>query len=430
MHTRSKTTYIRMICAQALGLTAGVGTWAAGPAGVPELPERPKIATAGGEADEDFWGSYWHTPGGLTWKEVNFEPQLNYRAFYTGNIYTIANTQARSDFLHYVSPAISMGRSFEGEARTTALRVSYQPTFVVYNDQSQFDRVDHAARFNLDHSWGEQSIEVEHKYQRTSEATIQTAYLVQQEVQRTRLGYDRPLGTKIRLETEAVQDFRDSSNAGNIQEMHLKRWQGSAFASMQVFPKITGGLGLSGGYAEQRSAVGRYTAINERVLTRWRYQLSGKVTADLDAGVQFMQSLDSGFDDPSVRPVLEGTVNYQPRYGTTFGVTGYRSAEAAEFRYGQVFSGTGVKLSARQRVFENAAIIARLSYANGEFEVLAPGSATRSDFDLYTAELEVQWRINARLTASVFYQYIDYRADVTVESLSNNQVGFNLRLMF
>ena len=109
MHTRSKKTYLRIICAHALGLSGAVGTWAAGPAGVPELPERPKVATADDGEDNDFWGSYWHTPGGLTWKEINFEPQLNYRGFYTGNIFSISSANAKSDFLHYISPAISIG---------------------------------------------------------------------------------------------------------------------------------------------------------------------------------------------------------------------------------------------------------------------------------------------------------------------------------
>lgn len=167
----------------------------------------------------------------------------SFRAFYTGNIFNSGSAASQSDFLHYVSPALQIGRVIETETRVTDIKVSYQPSFVVYTDHGEFNRVDHAARFGLDHSWGEQVLDLEHRYRKTSEATDQTAFLVAQEIHTTKLGYERPLTGKIRMTAQAVQDFRDSEFGSSGSNVSLHKWQGNTLATMDLLPQDHRGFG-------------------------------------------------------------------------------------------------------------------------------------------------------------------------------------------
>lgn len=166
-------------------------------------------------------------------------------------------------------------------------------------------------------------------------------------------------------------------------------------------------------------------------MTRWGYVISGKLTAQLDLGVQLMQSMTSG-SDPTTRPVLDANINYFPRYGTSLTLGGYRSAEAAELRLGEVYTGTGVRLTARQRAFyEKTAVVGRLGYSVIEFDRLKTGAtAAGANYDVISAGAEVQWRPNARLVAGLFYQFSDYSYEIGTSSFSNHQVGLNATLKF
>ena len=398
---------------------------------VPPLPENTHAPVGSGtEGVSDFWTDFFNGPGGWTWKRINFLADINYKGFYTDNLFTGVGAPT-GDFLHYVSPRLRLERPFETESGGTLLHVVYQPTFNLNTANPQYDRTYQALSGGFDHQWRDKTISLNQSYQKTSESSTQTGFLAPQEIYNTDVSYRTPLTGKINLDAGVDQSLGQSEAFLTIQKQTSLNWQGSAFATMDLLPKIGTGVGLSAGYTDQRAKTFAYQYFNERLLTRWNYLLTGKIVFNLDAGLQLMQSATSGTRDPSPVPIFNSSLSYTPRYGTSFSLTASRSAGAAQFYGGQTITQTGITLSARQRIYEAFALLGGFGYQIGDYNILDTStSAPNRSYDSISFSSELQWRVNARASVGVFYQHMTRKSKVASDSISNNQVGMNIDLRF
>ena len=404
---------------------------AAGLNAVPPLPEGTRSPTnSGTESASDFWTDFFNGPGGWTWNHINLQADINYKGFYTDNLFTGIGTPA-GDFLHYVSPRVRIERPFESESGGTTLQLVYQPTFIFNTDNPQYDRTYQAVRGGINHQWGDKAITLDQTYQKTSEASTQSGFLAPQENNTTDLDYRTPLTGKINMDIGLQQSLSQSDVFLTIQKQSSSSWQGTAFATMDLLPKIGTGLGLSGGYTDQRSKTFAYQYFNERILTRWIYVVTGKLSFQVDAGLQLIQSASPGSRDPNPVPIFNSTLNYAIRYGTRVSLAAARTAGAAQFYGGQSITQTSVTLSAQQRIYEAFALFGGFGYQMGGYNVLDPSLTTSShDYSSVLFSTELQWRINARASIGVFYQHLTRTSKTATDSISNNQIGVNVDLRF
>ncbi len=416
-------------CIAALAALSGASLYAAGLNVVPALPEAKTAADKGADG-EDFWGEFWNGPGGYTWKDFALTGNLNYKGFYTDNL-QVSGTSKVSDFANYLTPLIQIDRNVESTTGGTGVHVAYQPTFIFNASHPEYDRNYQAIRGSVDHEWGEKSITLSHRYQKTSEGLTQSGVLAPQQGNETLLDFQSPLTGKVRLDLLASQSLSETDPVLGFSKQSVDGWEGTAFATMDLFPKITAGLGLGGGYGEQRNPTKDYRFVNERLLTRWNYLLSGKLTLSLDAGLQFAQSQDDGVRDPEVAPIFNFLLTYNPRYGTSFSLLAGRSSGSAQFFSGQNVVQTSTQLLARQRLYENFALIAGFGYILGDYQVLDTSILNRAaGYEGYNFNAEVQWRINARISSGLFYQYQTRTSARTIDALNSNQVGLTVDLRF
>lgn len=396
---------------------------------VPALPEsRASEKTVASPEDADFWGGFWNETGGISWKEFLLRANLSYRSFYTDNALIIPITR-KDDFLQYISPLIDIMRGFENDSRSTIINVSYQPTFVISSFGNGTDRNYQLVRANIVHSWNERQLSIEHQYQNSSEASTQISYLAPQNSNITRAGFQTPITGKISGTVGFEQSLTTSTPADTQLEQDLNSWMGSVGARYEILPKLSTGIGFSGGYAEQVSPKFHYSFTIEKLVSSWTYQLSGKVGVNFEVGGQLVQSQVVGIRDPHLAPVLNLQAYYEPRYGTQITLSGGTSAGASQFFNANFLTQTGVDLSVRQRIYEQFAVLGRMSYTDGRYQSLRIGAPNLDrNYTGLSFSAEVEWRVNARLRTSLFYQYLSRVSEFSRDSFSANQFGLNVNL--
>jgi hypothetical protein len=398
---------------------------------VPPLPDRKPISDANaGEVADDFWGDFWNGPGGYTWKDFNLQGGINYKGFYTDNAETALNSKI-GDFVNYVTPRLLLDRPVDSSTGGTGMHLAYQPTFILNTSHSNLDRNYQALRGDVEHLWNENSIVLGHIYQKTSEGLTQSGVLAPQELNDTQLSFGFPLTGKIRATIDADRTLSQTDPFSTFSSTSTDSWQLGGAASIDLLPKTTAGLRFSSGYSEQRSSNVLFKQTNERILTQWHYILSGKMTVGFDAGVQLAPAQTGSVRSPDPTPRFGLDFTYLPRFGTSFQLVAGRTSGSAQLYSRQNILQTTAQLNVRQRVFESFALIGGIRYMIGEYELLDPTfTIPASGYNDLALSAEVQWRINARFSSGVFYQYQTRSSQRTSDVLNSYQVGLTMDFRF
>ena len=397
---------------------------AAGPGGTPTaaslLPARARTGD-----DGNFWDELQRAEAGYSWHKIAIQPSLTYRAYYTDNLFNYQNRASQQDFIHNISPQLLLAREFYPGVWEMALSVGYTPTFIVHSFYGENDRTYHLARIHLDGRRDEQSLSVDHTYNRSSELSSEVGFLLPQESQSTLLSYSQPLSGKLSLSASAFQRLMDTAVSAFASTRSMKSWGGDGFVLYDWLPKTTTGIGLGASYEEQGGATGDYQLLYERLMTRWHYLATGKLDVSLDVGVQIGQGLSLGGRDLSPTPILQAGAQYNPRYGTSFSLLAARSTGFSTVQSGRSQTENRLTLGARQRVYQSMTAGITASYGQGASDTALSGVVAPSlSYDNYTVGFQYDWEINTRLRLSGFYQYMRRESDAARETYSNNQVGF------
>ncbi len=396
---------------------------------IPALPQQASSSPNSEDSESDgFWYTSWNTPPLRSWKGVDLRTTLDYRAFYTDNPRLSPGTH-KGDYMHYLSPLIGVSRSFETEQRATLVSISYQPTFVVSSLGNGRDQDYHLVRGELSHLWNEKTVYLSHQFQESSESSTQAAFLTPQQENRTLAGFRTPLTGKISADFGFEQTVIDSAVPSSADRRQLRNWISNTHIDYQLKPKLQTGVRMKFGYSEQAGVASAARYFSESLVSTWSYQVSGKISASLDAGGQIVQSQTASVRDPEPTPIASGGLIYEPRYGTSLSLNGGRSANASQFFSGSFVTESGLDLSVRQRIYQDFLLSGRFAYSVGEYSELDPSATKVSrDYSYYTLTANLQWRINARIATGIFYQYLSRDSNLSTESYSASQVGASLSL--
>jgi hypothetical protein len=167
----------------------------------------------------------------------------------------------------------------------------------------------------------------------------------------------------------------------------------------------------------------------EQVNVRATYQVTGKISLNASAGVEFRQFENSGVDD-HVSPVYELGATYQPFDGTTINVTGTRRTLNSAVLTGQDYEVTSIILGARQRFFQRFYAGFTGGYEHSEyFDALAGIGANRKD-DYFFIEPGIDVTLTSFWTMGIFYLHRDNSSSLERFSFYDNQVGIRTSLIF
>ncbi|MEO8045125.1 MAG: outer membrane beta-barrel protein [Spartobacteria bacterium] len=192
-------------------------------------------------------------------------------------------------------------------------------------------------------------------------------------------------------------------------------------------PKLSLGLGLSGGYNTVGSPSQNQTF--EQINARASYELTGKISASVSGGVEFRQVENSGVQDNG-SPVFDGSLFYQPFDGTSISMSFSRRTQNSATLFGQDFHSTTLTLSARQRFLQKIFFGLTVGYENSEyFSTISGLSSTRSD-DYYFLQASLDYNITSFWTAGVFYFYRESQSTFSIFSFYDNQFGLRTSLTF
>jgi len=201
----------------------------------------------------------------------------------------------------------------------------------------------------------------------------------------------------------------------------------NVYANYTYSPKLTIGLGVTGGYdfVDSPSQDQSFEQINARA----SYELTGKVTATFSAGLEFRQVSGSDLTDNG-SPVFEGNLFYQPFDGTSLALTFSRRTLNSATLASQNFHSTSAILSGRQRFLQRIYLGLSVGYENsGYFSTVNGNAADRTD-DYYFLQVSLDLDLTRFWSAGLYYLYRESDSSLDIYSFYDNQFGFRTSLQY
>ncbi len=202
---------------------------------------------------------------------------------------------------------------------------------------------------------------------------------------------------------------------------------GNIYFNYTYSPKLSIGLGFAGGYNSVGSPSQDQTF--QQINARASYELTGKVSASVTAGLEFRQVTGGGEQDNG-SPVFDGSLFYQPFDGTSISLSFSRRTQNSATLAGQDFHSTSVTASARQRFLQKIFFGLTVGYENSEyFSTISGLSSLRSD-DYYFLQASLDFTLTSFWTAGIYYFYREDQSTFSTFSFYDNQYGLRTSLTF
>jgi len=368
-----------------------------------------------------------------TARHLHYHVGLNVREIYDDNI-NLGQVNRDDDFYTTIEPSIDLSW---GDPDTNFLDLNYSPNAFIFANHSENDALQHIialtgqCRFPLLTLTLGQDIQILDGTGLTTDTGTGTSF--------TRTNLDVAGRTKVNIYTThldanysltgktfltggvsySVSDYPDFISSSVL--------SGNAYFNYTYSPKLAIGLGLNGGYEFVDSPSQDQTF--EQINARASYELTGKVSATLTAGVEFRQSAENGADDNG-SPVFQGSLFYQPFDGTSLALTLARRTLASATLASQDFHSTSFILSVRQRFLQRIYVGLTGGYENSSyFSTVSDVSSTRED-DYYFLQASLDFNVTSFWTAGIFYLYRESDSSLPSFSFYDNQFGFQTSLTY
>jgi hypothetical protein len=366
-------------------------------------------------------------------RRVRYQIGVSVREVYDDNI-NLSQTNRQDDFYTTIEPTIEVGI---GQADGNFLDLRYSPNAFLFINHSENNALQHVIsltgqyRFPLLTLSLSQDIQLLNGTGLNADTGTGTTF--------TRTNLDVSGRTRLNIYTTSLnanysltgKTFLTGSLSYGVSDyatlISSSVLSGNIYFNYTYSPKLAIGLGLSGGYDAVDSPSQSQTY--EQVNARASYELTGKVSATLSAGVEFRQVADSGAQDNG-SPVFDGSVFYQPFDGTSLALSLSRRTMNSATLAGQDFHSASIILSARQRFLQRFYFGLSVGYENSEyFSTISGLSSNRSD-DYYFLQPSLDLNMTSFWTAGVFYFYRKDDSSDTFFSFDDNQYGLRTSFTF
>jgi hypothetical protein len=164
------------------------------------------------------------------------------------------------------------------------------------------------------------------------------------------------------------------------------------------------------------------------------YQPTDKITANLQAGLQFTQFDHAG---DSTDPIFAAGIGYHPFDSTTLGLNAYQNQRTSEADGNQSVITSSVGVEATQRFFQRFFLSLNISYEHDDYKQGGGGNNNSGGDNLAAySQNTIVYRpslaFNPTVWTSVeiYYQYQDNKSGGPTANYHDNQVGLSVTAQF
>lgn len=370
-------------------------------------------------------------PPAPRWKVM---PHFDVSVMWDDNIFIQADHEIE-DFLFTFSPGLTVGyldeesrleRFLDRQVRASRavqyegnyFLLDYTPSFVVFLDNDSENSFDQDARFEARWQWQKLSLAAQAAFISKNETNTELGTRLRHTGVGAGLSARYQFSERTSAEIGAYFQDDDYEEASGHTE-----YRAESFLDYEVTPLIDFGVGVSFGLVEVEDASQQTF---ERLLARGSYELSGKITARAQAGVEFRQ-FDEGGDDQT-NPIFEFEVSYEPAELTRLGVGVYRRVIPSISEPAESVETMGVAVTFARTLRAGLRFVAEAGYENSEYSDTGAGPA-RSD-DYFYGRVGLSYNFATWGSAGIGYEYRDNDSSRSASSYTNNRLTVDVSLTF
>ncbi|MBA3960635.1 MAG: outer membrane beta-barrel protein [Chthoniobacterales bacterium] len=367
-----------------------------------------------------------------TQRRLRYQIGLTLRTVYDDNI-NISKFDRQSDLYTTIEPTINVGF---GDPDNNFLALTYSPSAFIFISHSENDTLQHIISLAGQYRFPQITVNLSEEIQILDGTGLNSATgtgtdftrtnldvsgRTRLNVYSTRVDANYSLTGKTFLTADLSYSLSDYSTLLSSSVI-----SGNVYANYIYSPKLSIGLGATGGYDTSESRNDNQTF--EQINVRASYELTGKVSASISAGFEFRQTEGGGSDNGS--PVFDGTILYQPFDGTSVSLLLSRRTENSATLAGQDFHSTQATLSIRQRLLQRFFVGLSIGYENSTYFTTGAGFDSNRSDDYFFAQGSIDFNITNFWTAGVFYFYRESSSSFDLFSFYDNQIGFRTSFTF
>jgi hypothetical protein len=369
-------------------------------------------------------------------RRLHYELRLDLRGVYDDNI-GLSSFDKISDYYFRIDPAIMIAFGDIISRDANFLRFEYDPDIIFFLDHSSFNTFQNVIHFDGRVAFRRLTLTLSEVAQLLSGSDVNQAGIGGTFVNAVNLdvrGQPRVNMFNTQLNA-AYQPTGKTSLSLGLQSsivdysgsfVSSQTISGNVYASYTYSEKLTIGLGGAVG----REFVDRPTPDQtfEQGNVRIAYEITGKLLANVSAGVEFRQ-FDSGRGG-YISPVFQATLGYTPFDGTDFSLIGSRSTTSSASLAGQDFTSTQVVASVRQRFFNRFFVSLTGGHQNLHYiETIGATVATRDD-DYYFIQPAIDVKIMRFWYAGGYYLRRQNNSSASFFGFMESQSGLRTTLTF
>lgn len=365
-------------------------------------------------------------------RRLRYQVGLTLRSVYDDNI-NISKFDRKSDFYTTIEPTVNLGF---GDPENNFLALTYSPSAFIFLSHSENDTLQHVIALSGQYRFPRVTVSLSEDIQLLDGTGLNTATGTGTDFTRTNLDvagrtrlnvYTTRVGTNFSLTGKtfltADLDYSVSDYSSLISSSVLS---GNVYLNYTYSPKLSIGVGATGGYDSVGSPSDNQTF--EQLNVRASYELTGKVSASVSAGIEFRQFEHGGGDNGS--PIFDATLLYQPFDGTSVALLLSRRTQNSATLGGQDFHNTDVTLSVRQRFFQRFFTGLTFGYENSSYFSTASEIDSNRRDDYFFVQASLDLNITSYWTAGIFYFYRESTSSLDLFSFYDNQIGLRTAFMF
>lgn len=404
----------------------GYGLGSAHSQNIPDAIETPVTATVNANG--------YATAVAATPRRFAYSLNLRMRAVYDDNIFLTPNAQ-EGDFYFTIEPQITLGFGDIVGNEQNYVRLDYAPGAIFYVDHSSANALQHIINLQGQYHFQRLSITLSQDVELlegsnlnslsstsanpVAPINLDTGGNADQNIYRTNGTFSYDLTGK----TSLSGGFQFTINAYEGQLIDSQTVSGNLFLNFTYSPKLTIGLGGTGGYDWGSPNTDQtFEQINARIA----YQVTGKVSINASGGVEFRQ-FGNG-NGSNISPVYELDATYQPFDGTSVTLSGSRNIQSSAVNTGQDYSSTNITLGIRQRFLQRLYLSVSLGYENSTYFDTGTGTATSREDNYYFVQPAIDLTITRFWTSGAYY--LHRKNDSSVFGFDDNQFGLRTSLVF
>ncbi len=373
-------------------------------------------------------------------KRFQYGLRLTIRGVYDDNIFLTRNNRV-DDYYFAIEPGVTLGYGDIVGRDRNYIRLDYAPSIFLFVDNTNSDAVQHLVRLEGFYNFGRLTLSLSQDVQLLDGSNLSATAIgggnvapavnldaggdTQLNIFVTHANFTYDLTGKtflsggLNLTAYDYQDLISSTSLG-----------GDLFVNYTFSPKLVIGVGGTFGYNWVDAPSPDETF--EQANVRLTYQLTGKISLNGSAGVEFRQfdEDNNGRDSDRVSPVYELGLAYQPFDGTTITARGTRRTLNSAVFAGQDFASTNITFGVRQRFLRRVYFGVAAGYENSEyFRTVNSVNATRND-DYFFVQPAVDVTITSYLTAGAYYLHRENNSSANSFGFDDNQFGLRASLTY